>query len=321
MHGSSDGAAQFPVEEAVCTLFDGDFYYGLAALVNSLVRSGFKGTIWAGFRGALPPWLYQLKRLDPVAHEYLAAGNVRLVLLRVETPMSLALYKPAFMLNLLANQARSCKYIWFFDADIFLRCAWSFFQDWQQDGIALCQDILHRILPENDPLRHKWMAVGAALGLSKPRPLIQYFNSGMVGLSAESLSFLHLWQRLIEYAGELGVDMTQIGSGARDLPFCIPDQDAFNIAAMYTEHQLSPTGPEVMGFLPGRPVLYHAVGPKPWSGSLLLRALEGYPPSEAAKFFFTQISGPISPYPPLRMHAKKLACAVAAFIGRFYARR
>jgi hypothetical protein len=42
--------------ETICTLFDGDFHFGFAALVNSLARGGYKGTVWAGYRGALPPW-------------------------------------------------------------------------------------------------------------------------------------------------------------------------------------------------------------------------------------------------------------------------
>jgi hypothetical protein len=321
MHENEIRSLESACDVAICTLFDGDFHFGLAALLNSLVRSGYKGTVWAGYRGSLPPWLHQLRRLNANEHEYLVGDQVRLVLLLVEANIHLALYKPQFMINLLENQARDCKYIWFFDADIFVRCSWFFFEDWQRCGIALCQDILHRILPENDPLRHKWMEIGTALGLGSPRPLIQYFNSGLVSVSAENISFLHLWQRLIQYAGQLGVNLNRIASGTRDMPFHIPDQDALNIAAMYTEHPLSPTGPEVMGFLPGRSNLYHSVGPKPWRGSPFLRALAGMQPSGAAKFFFTQVSSPIHPYSALHLQAKKLECATASFIGRFYAKK
>ncbi len=306
--------------ETICTLFDGDFHFGLAALLNSLVQAGYKGTVWAGYRGALPPWVHQLKRLDGPGDAYLVAEQFRVVFVPVETGIHLALYKPQFMLDVLARHAPGCEYIWFFDSDIFLRGKWSFFVSWQRFGIAVCQDILHHLLPEHDPLRQEWGEIASSMGLGKPRILMQYFNSGLVGVSAAHVSFLQLWQRLMDKAEAMGVNMQAIASGDRAMPFCIPDQDALNIAAMYTEHPLSPTGPEIMGFRPGRPVTYHAVGPKPWRGSMLLRALAGEAPGGAAKFFYTQVSSPIRPYSPLQLRAKQLECAAAAFIGRFYRR-
>ncbi len=307
--------------ETICTLYDGDFHFGLAAFLNSLVRAGYKGTVWVGYRGALPPWVNQLQRLEGVGDEFLLTEQFRVVFLLLKTEVHLANYKPRFMLDLLANQARGCRYIWFFDADIFFRGTWSYFAEWQHRGIALCQDALYQTLPATDPLRHQWMDVASSMGLGEPRPLNHYFNSGMVGVSTAWASFLELWQRIIEQAEKLGTDLRTFVVGSRELPFLICDQDSMNVAAMYTEHPLSPTGPEAMGFLPGRPIMYHAVGPKPWRGSMLRRALAGETPGPAAKFFFTQVSSPIRLYSPWRLRAMRWDCAAAAFIGRFYGRR
>jgi len=306
---------------AICTLFEGDYHFGLAAFVNSLVCAGYAGTVWAGYRGTLPPWLNQVRRLEGPGEEYEAADQVRLVFLPLSTPVHFTNYKPQFMLDLFATHAQDCGYLWYFDPDIFIRCNWTFFADWQQNGIALCQEIVNNILPTDSPLRHKWMRIAADIGLNNPRPLNHYLSGGMVGVSSEHASFLHLWGRIIELARREGCDLGNFMSGNRELPFYGSDQDALNIAAMYTEHPLTTMGPEAMGFVAGGFTMYHAVGQKPWRGSLLLRALAGVPPSGADKFFLMQASFPIRAYSPLRLFAKRIACAIAAFIGRFYRRR
>jgi hypothetical protein len=165
------------------------------------------------------------------------------------------------------------------------------------------------------------MEAAAAIDEHNPRTLNFYFNGGMVGLPTEYLDFLHLWNRIIEEAGRMGVDLTTMMPGTRLMPFHASDQDALNVAAMYTKHPLATMGPEAMGFTPEGVTMYHTVGQKPWRGSLLLRALLGVPPSAAIKFFFTQVSFPIRAYSPLRLRFKRLACAIAALIGRFYMRR
>jgi hypothetical protein len=306
--------------ESICTLFEGDYHFGLAAFINSLVRAGYSGTVWVGYRGTLPPWIHQLKPLDSQGREYMVADQVRLVFLLLETTIHFTSYKPQFMLDLLQDQARDCSYLWYFDPDIFLRCKWSFFSDWQRYGIALCEDIVMNAVRENSPLRHKWMEVAGGIGLGTPRALNHYFNGGMVGLSPAHASFLTLWNRFIQLGETAGGNIQQILSGSRALPFYILDQDALNMAAMYTEHPLSTMGPEAMGFETGGFTMYHTVGPKPWKGSLLRRALDGRPPTNAFRFFFTQVSSPIQAYSPWRLRSKQLACSIATFIGRFYSR-
>jgi len=319
MNQASSPAAKTLRRQDVCTLFEGDYHYGVGALVNSLVRSGYKGTVWAGYRGALPPWVSQLTPLKE-AGQYMVADQLRLAFIPLNVSFHFANYKPDFMLELLANQAREADYLWYFDPDICVRCNWSFFEKWARHGVAICQDATNNIIPANDPLCYQWLEVGESEGLGQGRPLGHYFNSGMVGVEPAHKSFLQLWKRMIAVGVERGCSIQRIVSLRRVLPFHVLDQDAMVIAAMFTEHPLTTMAPDAMGFVPGGYVMYHVRGPKPWRGSLLRRALGGVAPCSASKFYFTQASSPIRLYSPLHFRFKLLGCALAAALGRFYHR-
>lgn len=307
---------------AICTLFEGDYHLGLAAFVNSLVEAGYKGTIWAGYRGMLPPWINQLTcEENNDDDEYKVTDNVRIVFLQLATDIHFTNYKPDFMLDILANQAPECSYLWYFDPDIFVLMRWSYFETWQRYGVALCQEIVDNILPTDSPLRKQWMDLAEGSGYSNPRPINHYFNAGMVGVPAGHSEFLLAWKKLIELAKSMGCDLKSLWHGSRELPFNISDQDALNIAIMYAQCPLTTIGPQGMGFVFGASMaMYHAVGQKPWRGSFLLRALKGIPPSGAMKCFLAKSQGPIHAYSPAQLLAKRLACSLASFIGRFYRR-
>jgi hypothetical protein len=321
---SETGAAQeIPVNDTgICTLFEGDYHLGLAAFVNSLARAGYRGSLWAGYRGALPPWTGQLKRIQgATADEFRVTDDFRIVFVRLTTDVHLTNYKPEFMLTLLKNEARECSYLWYFDPDIFVLTSWSYFRNWQKYGVALCQEVVDNILPADAPLRKQWMELAEGIGYRDPRPVNHYHNAGMVGVPAEHREFLEEWKRLIELEESLGYDLRYTGHGSREMPFNMSDQDALNIAIMYTKSPLTTLGPQGMGFIFGASmVMYHAVGQKPWRGSFLLRALRGMPPSGAMKYFLTQVDAPIRAYSPIELWAKRLACSLATLIGRFYRR-
>jgi hypothetical protein len=321
MKSAESETRKLEASAAICTLFEGNYHFGLAAFVNSLVGAGFKGTVWIGYRGALPPWLDQVNRCDGADGEYMVTDDVRMAFLPLSTPLHLTNYKPTFMLDLLAGPARECAYLWYFDPDIWLASKWAFYAGWQRHGVALCQEITNNILPDDSPLRYQWMEIAETISLKNPRPLQHYYNGGLVGVPAEHTDFLRLWKRLIELSAEHGCALDRMMPGTRDMPFHASDQDALNMTAMYAKAPLTTLGPEGMGFIPGGARMYHTVGTKPWKGSFLKRALHGNPPTSAMKAFFPHCEGPIRPYTPWQLQAKRLACTIAAMIGRFYGRR
>ena len=303
----------------ICTLFEGDYHIGLAALSTRF----FVPDMLAGFG----PVTGALSRRGSINWKhgrtgtYMVGGNIMLIFCPLETDFHFTNYKPEFMLDLLGGPARECSYLWYFDPDIFVRCKWSFFVEWQECGIALCQEIVRNILPADSPLRHQWMRTAEYIGLRDPKALNHYFNGGMVGVSSAHVSFLETWKRLLCHLHASGYDCRKFSVGGREMPFMQIDQDALNTVAMYSEHPLATMGPDGMGFVPGGFTMFHTVGPKPWRGSFLRRAISGLPPTDADKFFLLQVSSPIRVYSSTRLFARQVACSIAAFIGRYYRRR
>lgn len=316
MHDTTTSTAP---QTAICTLFEGDYHYGLAAFVNSLFQAGYQGTVWVGYRGALPPWLGQLQfTTEDGQQSYRVAERIRLVFLPVDPATHMTNYKPEFMLRLFREQP--IDYLWYFDPDIWLKFSWNFFARWQNYGIALCEEVVRHGLSARHPLRLQWADFGRTIGLGEPTLRPGYFNGGLVGLQRAHLSFLELWQKIIAEAPRTGVDLGSFFTTAAEHIFAMQDQDALNMATLYTPHPLTTLGPEGMGFTPGWNAMMHAVAHKPWRVNFFVRALGGVPPSNAMKTFFLHLNGPIRPYSKGQLFGRRLNCQLATLIGRFYRR-
>ena len=306
-------------QTALCTLFEGDYHYGLAAFVNSLFRAGYQGTVWVGYRGALPPWLGQLEPRSGKHPEFWLQNKIHLIFLPLDTASHLANYKPDFMLRLF-DEAPDLDYLWYFDPDICLVFPWTFFAQWQKYGIALCEEALRYGMSERHPTRMQWKDLGDQIGLQNPSLRRGYYNSGLVGVQRSQSDFLNLWQTIIANTHRTGTNLQAFCSEAACHPFAMLDQDALNMATMYTAHPLSALGPEGMGFIPGWNAMQHAITYKPWRVSFLARALDGRRPSNAMRSFLHNAAGPIMPYSKAALARLRWSCSLASFISRFYCR-
>lgn len=306
-------------EQVVCTLFEGHYHLGLAALVNSMIKSGFSGLLWAGYRGALPPWTAQLTAIGP---EFYALPNgARLKFERLESGVHFANYKPDWMLQLIATGVAT-RLLWYFDPDITVRCSWKFYERWAGFGVSICSDITNGSMPPRHPLRCIWSELAEEAGWGTPVvPQTRYFNSGFLGLPVELVSFLERWRKAISLAGNYGTSLNSFMPGSREDAFYATDQDALNLTAMYATEPISAIGPEGMGFVPGGFTMYHSVGsPKPWRKPFLRSALNAVPPSNGDKHFLANVDGPIHPYSPAELKRMRQVAALASVIGRFYRR-
>lgn len=294
----------------VCTLFEGDYHLGAAALINSLHAAGFAGTVVCGHRDPPPPWAAAARRLAP-------ALDVHCV--PVATTIHLTNHKPAF-LRAVWRTHPAAESLYYFDPDIVVKAPWTVLARWARDGLALVEDV-NANLPSGHPYRLAWCDFLARHGVTARRTLERYYNAGFLGLPRAHAALLDQWEDILTLAAaEIG-GLDTLKHGAPEALFHTPDQDALNLALLLNTAPLHTAGPEAMDFLPGGHLLAHAAGgTKPWRGGFLHAALRGRPPGLAQKAFFAHVAGPLPVFPPALLRRRRLALRAAALIGRFYRR-
>jgi hypothetical protein len=305
------------MNSVVCTLFEGDYHHGVGVLANSLYANGFRGVIFAGYRGALPPWVLGAQETDG-STEFSPADGLSLRFIPLATKAHLTNFKPDFMLSLWEKLCPQAHSLFYFDPDITVFCRWSFFEEWVQAGAALCADV-NPAMPANHPIRHAWKEFYQPHGITFRRQPDIYFNGGFLGLRREHIEFLHCWQRLQEImAPEIG-GMQNVNVRGRDYLFNKTDQDALNIAAMASESPVSPMGQDGMDFQYGGGgyVMSHAAGKKPWRKRFLMDLfVRGQSPSRADRFYFRFVESPIRLYSPVTLACNRLSLLGSGFLGR-----
>jgi hypothetical protein len=310
------------MNSAVCTLFEGNYHYGVGVLANSLYAQGFRGTICAGYRGALPPWIANAKTIGGCT-EFSPAEGLVLRFIPLATKVHLTNFKPDFMLSLWEKHCPQAQSIFYFDPDITVVCSWPYFERWAEAGVALCADI-NPAMPANHPLRHAWKQFYAPQGIAFRREPDLYFNGGFFGLRREHIEFLHCWQKLQELmTPEIG-GLQNVNVRDRTYLFHKTDQDALNVAAMASESPISPMGQDGMDFQHGGGgyVMSHALGgKKPWNKPFLKTLLlKGAAPTRADRIYFRCVESPIRLYPPIALAWKRFGLLTASLLGRFMSR-
>jgi hypothetical protein len=305
----------------LCTLFEKNYHYGVAALANSLIAAGYQGELWVGYRGALPGWIVDAPAFDRASGRLKVAPQLTLCMLELDTPLHFTYYKPTFIREMLekhAPQADICAYI---DPDIVVKCDWPSLAGWfTEDGISLAEDV-NWCFPARHPKRLLWARFFAPHGATHRRGLDRYYNAGFIAVSRAHFEFLDLWRRLCDLVVDYNKGAKQLKAGGSAELFHSTDQDALNFALTVCEAPLNTAGPEAMDFAPGGYYLSHAIGSvKPWHGGFIRQALSGRPPSAASKWYWRYANAPIRVYSDGELRKSTLALKIAAAIGRLYKR-
>lgn len=314
---------------AVCTLFEGHYHYGVAALVNSLFGAGYKGDVYAGYRGSLPAWAAVSKESPdlrwPSSRSMLIADKLTLHFLPLDTPYHLTNYKPDFMLALWKNVIPEAEALFYFDPDIIATSPWLCFEQWVTCGIALCEDV-NSPMAEFHPTRVSWRRYFQAKGVSICFKNNLYVNGGFVGVSINHQGFLSIWKHLQEamapaIGGLQNSFFTDTGTEKPFTPFAKTDQDALNATVEAWTEEVSIVGKEGMAFIPGLPLMAHALGaPKPWQQTAVVQMVMGRPPRMADRLYWRSSNYPIKSQSYFLVKRKIALLKIAALIGRFYRR-
>ncbi len=324
------------MKSVICTLFEGHYHNGVAALCNSLYNNGYKGTIYVGYRGELPNWA--LKGYKESIYKWdnaitlKPAQGLQLVFLPLDTNYSLTNYKPDFMLSLWQGPAKDADNMFYFDPDIVVYKSWTFFEQWINCGVALCED-LNSPIQEFHPIRVGWRSYFKNYNLELKFKNAIYVNGGFIGLVKKDISFLTLWIELQEAMGEaigglknsIFSDQTykstiKITEGFQI--FSKSDQDALNATIEVYKSEISYFGKEKgMGFGCGthNPIMFHALGsPKPWKANHLLRSINGKMPRPVDIYYWKNTNFPIIVHTKLQKATNIVSMTIAKIVGRFY---
>ena len=314
---------------AICTLFEGGYHYGVGPLANSLHAAGFRGVIWAGYRGALPAWAQPVTEAGGYAEFQVADGCV-IRFVPLETTAHLTNYKPDFMLRVFETFAPECEGLFYLDPDIVVSDALSCFEEWLSCGVAVSEDVNSPFAAEH-PRRVGWRRFYAGYGIRLRYKEPFYANGGFVGVRRADIAFLELWKRLqnclweaiggAEYSGFGGAHSLTL---RKDYPTCFDktDQDVLNAAIEAVDGiPVSFENKRAMGFEPGKALLPHALGQdKPWKKNYVRDALRGMGLRTVDKEYWRCAEGPVRVFTPQQLRAKRLALKAAAVIGRFIRR-
>lgn len=299
------------MSHAVCTLFEGNYHFGVGALINSLHASGFTGRVICGHRGPQPFWADAARAME---------GGIEVRFVPVTTDVHFTHYKPEFMLECWAAHTPDAQQLYYFDPDIVVKAPWHVLARWAADGVALCEDV-NGYLPARHPYRLAWADFLASHELAATRPIDHYYNAGFIALPRTLRSLLTVWARIIRFAeAELG-SLSTIKVDRPNALMHTPDQDALNMALMVTDVPINSTGPEGMDFKTGGHLMSHAIGSrKPWKGGFLKDALRGKPPGNAQKSFFRFAESPLRLFSPAQLARLRFSLLTGSLLGRMYRR-
>src|SRR5690606_10998715 len=161
------------------TLAENDYFYGVAALLNSMVKNGTYGDkIIIGYRGQLPKWLPVLST-SKNGQSFTLNSSLEVELVEVRGDLHMVHEKPEWFRYLTEELEPDADEYFFFDSDIIVINRMGFFGEWVKQGVALCEDVNYDMSVDH-PIRKQWENILSQQGFSTENQLSRYYNSGFL---------------------------------------------------------------------------------------------------------------------------------------------
>lgn len=311
-----------PKKTVICSIYEKDYEYGLAALINSVISCGFKGEIAVAYKTKLPFWVRQLKNAS--GYNIYELNGIKISFIKIDYHLHLRYYKSSFILDLLKEG--TTEKVYYFDPDITVLGDWQFFEDWLDYGVSLCIDQSYPIMPFSHPIKRKWMEIfEQGLNITPLYKNDYYINSGFIGIKSTHQPLIELWQNFIDYLNNNGHNLkdwksTQVVyKGRKRLNTFGGDQDILNAALMFSEVEISVIGQEGMGFIPAGYLMYHNTGIKTWNKFFIKNFIKnGNKFSEVDQSYFLNSYSPINLYNKKQRALKAIDISLVKLLQRIF---
>ena len=303
------------------TLAERHYFYGVSALINSIIKNGTYGNkLVVGYREKLPAWLPSLRETTR-GKSFLLNSDFEIEFIEIEGSLHMVHEKPKWFRHLTEVLEPTADEYFFFDSDITIVNRMSFFGEWVKQGIALCEDVNYN-MHHSHPIRKQWVEIGLKNNLNITNCLNSYINSGFLGWSKETAGFVQEWDKCFDLLSHLSGDMRKFRVNDRTRTVLSANQDSLNVAVMTTKFPISIIGPEAMGFQYGMLLMAHPVGAKPWNQNFTLKFFQGKPPRFADLVFWQNVNGEeFKPFSSIYVKWKIFLIKAYRFLSRIYSRK
>jgi len=302
----------------ITTLAENKYFYGVSALINSIIKHGtYANKIIVGYRGDLPKWLPKLKSNNRGKHIELKGGLI-VEFVEVDGDLHMVHEKPKWFYYLTFNLEPDAEEYFFFDSDIIIINRMSFFGEWVKQGVAICEDV-NFDMGITHPIRKQWSQLAENNNMPIVNHLDRYYNSGFLGWTQSTKQFIKDWYRCSQIMNKISGDLKKFRVHDRTNIVLSANQDSLNMAAMVTECELSVLGPEAMGFRYGFSLMLHPLGKKPWDINFSKGFFKGIKPRDGDLAFWEHVNcAELKPLPNSLVLWKLFWVKSYRFLFRFY---